>query len=82
MPSTILINKSGEAVQAFVSKYTNSNGDDKWFDLGANGGRDSWSREGWEAVGFKNKDDTRRAGIYVPKGAVVIFRSFDNITYE
>ncbi|KAI0642683.1 hypothetical protein C8Q79DRAFT_1013353 [Trametes meyenii] len=81
MPSIIIINKSPSAVSAFVSKYSNSNGDDSWFNL-AQGARDSWNRAGWELVAFKNANDTKRAGVYVPSNAVVTFNGFDNITVE
>ncbi|KAI0676445.1 hypothetical protein C8Q78DRAFT_1073250 [Trametes maxima] len=78
----IVINKSSSAVSAFVSKYSNSDGDDSWFNL-APGARDSWNRAGWELVAFKNANDSNRAGVYVPSNAVVTFNDFgSNITVE
>lgn len=81
MGSMIVHNKSNSAVSCFVSKWTSDGGNESWFPLGANC-RDSWSRNGWETVGFKNENDTKRAGIYVPINSTVIFYSFDNIKVE
>lgn len=79
MGSIIVINASGEDISSFVSKYTYSDGDDNWFKVTA-ASRDSWSRKGWELVAFKNGNDTKRAGVYVPVNSVVTFHSFTNIT--
>ncbi|KAI0807571.1 hypothetical protein C8Q74DRAFT_1228083 [Fomes fomentarius] len=76
MGSIIVINASNEDISSFVSKY--SDGDDNWFKVTA-GGRDSWSRKGWELVAFKNANDTKRAGVYVPVNSTVTFHSFTNI---
>ncbi|KAI9067858.1 hypothetical protein FKP32DRAFT_1562880 [Trametes sanguinea] len=78
MGSIIVINSSGSTVAAFVSKYSNSGGDDGWFNLAA-GGRDSWGRNGWELVAFKDSNDTTRAGVYVKVDSTVTFYSFSNI---
>ncbi|KAI0707679.1 hypothetical protein C8Q76DRAFT_745891 [Earliella scabrosa] len=78
MGSIIIINKSSSAVSAFVSKWTNSNGDESWFNLPA-GHRDSWSRNGWECVGFKNTGDSKRDGKYVPVDSTVVFHDFGRI---
>ncbi|RPD67411.1 hypothetical protein L227DRAFT_23765 [Lentinus tigrinus ALCF2SS1-6] len=64
MGSIIVVNSSSSPIWVFVSKYTNDNGSDQWYKLEP-GQRDSWSRNGWEAVGFKNVQDTDRAGTYV-----------------
>ena len=78
MGSIIVINKSSSSISAFVSKWTNNNGDEKWFTLAA-GARDSWSRGGWECVGFKNGTDTKRDGKYVPVDSTVVFHDFGHI---
>ncbi|KAI0707681.1 hypothetical protein C8Q76DRAFT_745900 [Earliella scabrosa] len=78
MGSMIIINKSSSPVSAFVSKWTDGNGDESWFTVPA-GGRDSWSRKGWECVGFKNNGDSKRDGKYVPINSVVVFHDFGKI---
>ncbi|KAI0676446.1 hypothetical protein C8Q78DRAFT_1073251 [Trametes maxima] len=75
----IVINNSSSAISVFVSKYSNSNGDDSWFTISP-GARDSWNRAGWELVAFKNANDTNRAGVYVPTNAVVTFHDFVHIS--
>ncbi|PIL25789.1 hypothetical protein GSI_11539 [Ganoderma sinense ZZ0214-1] len=81
MGSTIIVNASGSAIYAFVSKYSNSSGDDSWFELQP-GARDSWGRNGWELVAFKNVNDSQRAGVYVPVDKTVTFHSFGNIQIQ
>jgi hypothetical protein len=81
MVANTVINNSNTAISAFVSKYSNNDGSDAWFELGP-GKRDSWNRNGWELVAFKNANDTRRAGVYVPPGSVVTFYAFDKITVQ
>ncbi|KAI0807573.1 hypothetical protein C8Q74DRAFT_1228096 [Fomes fomentarius] len=78
MGSIIVINASNEEISSFISKYSNSNGDDNWFKVAA-GGRDSWGRGSWELVAFKNANNTYRAGVYVPVNSTVTFHSFTNI---
>ncbi|KAI0373548.1 hypothetical protein BV20DRAFT_743668 [Pilatotrama ljubarskyi] len=81
LPSIIIVNGSSSTLHVFVSKYTNSNGSDAWFTVDA-GKRESWSRSGWELVAFKNADDTKRAGVYVPVNSTVTYRSLGDITWE
>ena len=76
MGSFIVVNNSGNDVHAFVSNWTNSDGDESWFRLAA-GSRDSWDRNGWECVGFKSVGDTHRAGKYIPVDRTVTFHGFD-----
>ncbi|KAI9067848.1 hypothetical protein FKP32DRAFT_1588204 [Trametes sanguinea] len=79
MGSIIVNNATGSTITVFVSKYSNSGGDDSWFNVPANT-RESWSRNGWELVAFKNSNDTTRAGVYVSVESTVTFHSFSNIT--
>ncbi|CDO70369.1 hypothetical protein BN946_scf184999.g9 [Trametes cinnabarina] len=79
MGSIIVNNATGSTITVFVSKYSNSGGDDSWFNVPANS-RESWSRNGWELVAFKNSNDTTRAGVYVPVESTVTFHSFSNIS--
>ena len=79
--SIIVVNASKQDVSAFVSKYSRSSADDNWFKVTA-GTRDSWARDGWELVAFKNSNDTQRAGVYVPVNSTVTFHDFGNITHS
>lgn len=79
--SIIVHNKSSGACHVFVSKYSNSSGSDDWYILQP-GQRDSWSRNGWEVVAFKNGDDSFRAGLYVKKDTTVVFNGMNSITEE
>ena len=78
MGAITIINNSSHPIQAFVSKYSNSDGSDKWFTL-APRTRDTWSRKSWELVAFKNPNDSQRAGVYVRVNSTVTFKSFENI---
>ncbi len=80
MGSIIVINSSGQEVSAFVSKYSRNSADDNWFKVAANA-HESWTRDGWELVAFKDSNDTHRAGVYVPVNSTVTFHSFTNITH-
>ncbi|KAE9387415.1 hypothetical protein BT96DRAFT_927624 [Gymnopus androsaceus JB14] len=82
MPSIIIENRSSETIYSFVSKYSNSKGSDEWYKIQANGGADSWNRNNWELVAFKNEADSKRAGIYIPIDKKVIFHSFDDIRVD
>ncbi|KAI0644561.1 hypothetical protein C8Q79DRAFT_780337 [Trametes meyenii] len=75
----IVVNKSSAPISVFVSKYSNSKGDDSWFTLGP-GASDTWGRSGWELVAFKNHDDSDRAGVYVHANHAVTFNSLHSIT--
>ncbi|KAI0666530.1 hypothetical protein C8Q78DRAFT_983646 [Trametes maxima] len=75
----IVVNKSSAPISVFVSKYSNSKGDDAWFTLGP-GASDTWGRSGWELVAFKNHDDSDRAGVYVHANHAVTFNSLHSIT--
>ncbi|KAI9067843.1 hypothetical protein FKP32DRAFT_216858 [Trametes sanguinea] len=77
MGSIIVDNASSSAIFVFVSSY--GGGDDSWFSVPADT-RESWSRDTWELVAFKNSDDTIRAGVYVDVDSVVTFYSFTDIT--
>jgi len=79
--SIIVHNKSKQDIHVFVSKYSNSNGSDEWFVVKA-GASDSWSRNNWEVVAFKNNDDTERAGVYVQTNVKITFGSFGDIKVE
>ncbi|KAI8969778.1 hypothetical protein BD414DRAFT_502618 [Trametes punicea] len=79
MGSIIVSNASSSPITVFVSKYSNSSGDDSWFTVPANT-RESWDRNGWELVAFKNANDTDRAGVYVRVESTVTFHSLSNIT--
>ena len=52
--------------QAFVSKYSNPSGSDEWYDV-PNEWNDAgrWSRNNWDLVAIRNKEDTHREGTYV-----------------
>ncbi|KAI0737949.1 hypothetical protein C8Q80DRAFT_1275982 [Daedaleopsis nitida] len=80
MGSIIVVNASNQTVSCFVSKYSNSGGDDSWFTLSP-GQRDSWGRNGWELVAFKNAGDTNRGGVYTRVDTTVTFHDFNNITH-
>ncbi|KAI0631114.1 hypothetical protein C8Q77DRAFT_1159815 [Trametes polyzona] len=77
--SIIVINASSGPCHVFVSKYSHSSGHDDWFTLGP-GQRDSWSRDGWEVVAFKNDGDTDRSGVYVNTNSTVTYHDLHNIT--
>lgn len=78
-PEEFLVNNfSGKAVSCCIS--TTSGGNGAWFKLAAGDEKDSWKRNGWETVAFKNEDDTERKGVYVTnRGARVTidFHGFD-----
>ncbi|KAI0737933.1 hypothetical protein C8Q80DRAFT_283812 [Daedaleopsis nitida] len=80
MGSIIVVNASSQTVSCFVSKYSNSGGDDSWFTLSP-GQRDSWGRNGWELVAFKNAGDTNRGGVYTRVDSTVTFHDFNNISH-
>ncbi|EKM61527.1 uncharacterized protein PHACADRAFT_248199 [Phanerochaete carnosa HHB-10118-sp] len=69
--------------QAFVSKWSNSNGDDKWYHIADNfGPAGQWNRSGWEVAAIANSSDSDRRGFYVnSKNATVYItiRSLENI---
>ena len=79
MGSIIVINNSTEACHVFVSKYSNKSASDDWFQVPP-GQRESWQRNGWELVAFKNDGDTNRAGRYVRADTTVTFDGLGNIT--
>ncbi|KAJ3490805.1 hypothetical protein NLI96_g1168 [Meripilus lineatus] len=73
-------NTSDHAIKCFVSSY--NGGSDEWYDLSSSYKGDSWKRNGWEVVAFKNENDTRRVGFYLntrDKTTYIVFRSFDNV---
>ena len=72
-------NVSSGNCHVFVSKYSNAQGSDDWYQLGP-GQSDTWSRSGWELVAFKNDGDTNRAGRYVLADTTVTFDGLGNIT--
>ncbi|CDO70368.1 hypothetical protein BN946_scf184999.g8 [Trametes cinnabarina] len=79
MSYIIVANDSSETIYVMVSKYSTApNGDDSWFPV-ASLSSDTWSREGWELVAFKNEQDSRRAGVYVPVDSTVTFVDFAHI---
>ena len=77
--SIIVINNSTEACHVFVSKYTNKSASDDWFQVPP-GQRESWQRNGWELVAFKNAADTLRAGVYVRLNTTVTFHDLNDIS--
>lgn len=77
--SIIIHNASSGPCHVFVSKYSNSSGSDDWFILQA-GQSDSWARNNWELVAFKNGDDTDRGGVYVRVDSTVTYHGVHNIT--
>jgi len=83
MGAFIVVNKSNQAVNVFVSKF-NRSGDDDWFKLEA-GAKDSWGADGgknvWEVVAFQDPSnkETVRSGRYVRVDSTIVFHSFDNI---
>ncbi|KAI8993816.1 hypothetical protein BD414DRAFT_456951 [Trametes punicea] len=80
MPGSIIVHNAAPVpISVFVSKYTNSKGSDIWFTVPADT-RESWERDGWELVAFKNTDDTHRAGVYVRVDSTVTFYTFKDIT--
>ncbi|KAI0356075.1 hypothetical protein OH77DRAFT_1401902 [Trametes cingulata] len=79
--SIIAVNETNEPMHVFVSTYSNDDGDDSWYTVGANR-RESWDRDGWELVAFKNQDDSWRAGVYVPANSTVTYRGLDDITWK
>ena len=77
--SIIVINNGTEACHVFVSKYTNKSASDDWYQVPA-GQRESWQRNGWELVAFKNDSDSDRAGRYVAVNSTVTFKDLGNIS--
>lgn len=78
MGAIVVINNSSGPIHVFISKYSNSNGSDEWYVLEA-GKRDSWARNGWEVVAFKNGNDTNRSGRYVEVNSTVTFNNLGDI---
>ncbi|KAI8993817.1 hypothetical protein BD414DRAFT_264299 [Trametes punicea] len=78
MGSIVIHNATSSPISVSVSAYTNSKGNDSWF-TGPAHKRDSWERDGWELVAFKNADDTDRAGVYVPVDSILTFHGLKNI---
>ncbi|KAI0366846.1 hypothetical protein BV20DRAFT_1055335 [Pilatotrama ljubarskyi] len=81
MGSIIVVNETEGPMYVFVSSYSNDTGDDDWYNIGPRK-RDSWDRDGWELVAFKNQDDTWRAGVYVPTDTTVTYRGLNDITWK
>jgi hypothetical protein len=85
MSKVFVINKSSEAIECFISKYTNSKGSDEWYKLNGPDGSDTWDRgAGWELVAFRRPAsgiNPPRAGvyIYIQGGKTVTFYNFGNI---
>lgn len=57
-------NQTAGPISCFISKYSNTQGDDSWFVIPA-GGVEVWRRRSWEVVAFKNAGDTARVGSYL-----------------
>ncbi|KAI0654351.1 hypothetical protein C8Q70DRAFT_925898, partial [Cubamyces menziesii] len=74
----IIVNNSTSPVSAFVSKYNTPNGSDAWYVVPA-GEAETWHRNGWELVAFKNAADTNRAGVYVQVDKTVIFNTLGHL---
>ncbi|KAJ3512755.1 hypothetical protein NLJ89_g3344 [Agrocybe chaxingu] len=58
-------------LQVFVSKYTNENGSDKWYQVPndfASAAQYHWNRNGWELVAFKDLETGVRRGWYLNCG--------------
>ncbi|KAI0822986.1 hypothetical protein BC628DRAFT_1411990 [Trametes gibbosa] len=70
--SIIVINATASPCHVFVSKYSRPSAHDDWYTL-APGTRDSWARDGWEVVGFKNDNDSDRGGVYVRVNTTVTY---------
>ncbi|EIW55180.1 uncharacterized protein TRAVEDRAFT_51309 [Trametes versicolor FP-101664 SS1] len=77
--SIIVYNATSEPCHVFVSKYSRQSAHDDWYVLQP-GQRDSWERDGWEFVGFKNADDTDRSGVYVRVNTTVTFNGLHNLS--
>ncbi|OJT14024.1 hypothetical protein TRAPUB_9414 [Trametes pubescens] len=77
--SIIVHNATSEPCHVFVSKYSRQSANDDWYVLQP-GQRDSWARDGWEVVAFKNGDDTDRGGVYVRVNTTVTFNGLYNIS--
>ena len=52
-------------VECFVSKYTNSAGNDNWYTVGGIYGDVVWPRDGWEMVVFADPTKSQRRGWYL-----------------
>ena len=78
MGTFTIVNNTSSAISVFVSKYTNSKGSDDWYSVPA-GQAETWDRNGWELVAFKNANDSGRAGVYIHTNKTVTFNSLDNI---
>jgi len=84
MGAFIVVNKSNQTVNVFVSKFNRKSGDDSWFPV-ATGEKESWGAEGgknvWEVVAFQNPShkETVRSGRYVQVDSTIVFHSFENI---
>ncbi|PPR04415.1 hypothetical protein CVT26_002282 [Gymnopilus dilepis] len=63
----------------FVSKYSNSNGDDSWFAVADNyddPSKSSWSRSGWELVAFQSSAAGARRGWYIQTNGQTVDLTF------
>jgi hypothetical protein len=74
-------NETSHPFQAFVSKYSNSNGSDAWYNV-PNEWNDSgkWSRGYWELVAIRNNEDTHRNGAYVSAKNQTVYITIKGVT--
>ena len=57
-------NRSLESIYVFVTTWNNK-GRDEWFEIKP-GESETWDRTAsWEFVAIKNKEDTKRTGVYL-----------------
>ncbi|KAF8873592.1 hypothetical protein CPB84DRAFT_1690700, partial [Gymnopilus junonius] len=55
-------------LQVFVSKYSNSNGNDGWYNVAGNFDdptKSFWNRDGWELIAFQSPRTSARRGWYI-----------------
>lgn len=79
--SIIIHNATSQVCHVFVSKYSNNSANDSWFALQP-GQSDSWGRNGWELVAFKNENDSDRGGVYVRVDSTVTYNGLNNINVK
>ncbi|KAJ2991119.1 hypothetical protein HDV02_003946 [Globomyces sp. JEL0801] len=66
-----LRNSSAHTIQVFVTKYSNSDGSDDWFELQPNA-VEQWHRKNWECLVVKDRGN--RAGVYLSEGSTIRYQ--------
>jgi hypothetical protein len=70
-----IYNRTNTKIFVFISKWSNSQGDDEWYPLEV-GSYADWIRKGWELVAVKFYDNDR-SGIYTTPTTLSIYGKND-----